>query len=164
MSLRREYRVDDDDLVFAGETRGYLDPHRNVPASLAARLIAMAGELTAGEDVAGAISNARIPGAPDDLPVTPLGHGALPRSLRVSYERMYALFAVAAFARATKPATFLAEDPPSDAEKRFGSVIGQAFHQGCSLADVALAADVPEDQIVAIGKRTIKRTGWLDRL
>jgi hypothetical protein len=153
-----------DDLLERWRDPVFNDPHRNVPASLAARLIAMAGELTAGENVAEAIANARIPGSPDDLPVMPLRHGALPRRLRVYYERMYALFAVAACARSTKPATFRPGDPPSDAEKRFGSVIGQAFHQGCSLPDVALAADIPEDQIVAIGKRTIKRTGWLDRL
>jgi hypothetical protein len=43
-------------------------------------------------------------------------------------------------------------------------VIGQAFHQGWPLADVAFAARIPADLIVAIGKRTIRRKGWLTRL
>jgi hypothetical protein len=59
---------------------------------------------------------------------------------------------------------FRLDEPPSDAERRFGAVLGQAFHQGCSLADVAFAATLPADQIIAIGKRTIRRTKWLERL
>jgi hypothetical protein len=54
--------------------------------------------------------------------------------------------------------------PPSDAEKDLGFVFGRAFHQGLSLADVVLAARLPADQIVAIGKRTIRRKNWLQRL
>jgi len=38
-----------------------------------------------------------------------------------------------------------------------------AFHQGWSLADVAFAAGIPADQIIAIGQRTIRREGWLER-
>jgi hypothetical protein len=52
----------------------------------------------------------------------------------------------------------------SATEKLLGSVFGQAFHQGLPLADVVLAAELPADQIVAIGKRTIRRTNWLKRL
>jgi hypothetical protein len=37
-------------------------------------------------------------------------------------------------------------------------------HQGCSLADIALATRLPPDQVVAIGKRTIRRTKWLSRI
>jgi hypothetical protein len=44
------------------------------------------------------------------------------------------------------------------------TAFGQAFHQGCQLADVALAAGLSNDQVVAIGKRTIRRTGWLKRI
>jgi hypothetical protein len=140
------------------------EPHRNVPVSLAGRLTEMADEITAGENVAEAVANARIPDAPDDLGVAPLRIGALPTGVRIFYERMHALLAVAATARSTKPAKFSLQNPPSDVEKRFGSALGQAFHQGCSLADVALAAALPEERIVAIGKRTIKRSAWLDHL
>ena len=139
------------------------DAHRNVPAGLAARLIDMADEIAADENIAEAIANAEIPGTPDDLVVRRLRHGALPRNLRIYYERMHALLAVASIARRTTPIGAF-EDDPTDAEKRLGSVLGQAFHQGCSLADVALAAGLPEEQTVAIGKRTIKRAGWLDHL
>ena len=140
------------------------NPHQQVPARLADRLTELADQLTAGENVTEAIAAARIPDAPDDIPATPLRIGALPTSLRIYYERLHALLAVAAIARHTDPATFGHEDPPTDAEKRFGSVLGQAFHEGCSLADVALAAGLPEAQVVAIGKRTIRRTNWLKQL
>jgi hypothetical protein len=140
------------------------DPHHNVPAALAARLTEMADEITAGENIAEAIANATIPDAPDDLLVTPLRHAALPRSLRIYYDRMYTLLTVAGSARITDPATFQLDSPPSDTEQRFGAVLGQAFHQGCQLADVALAAGLPPDQVVAIGKRTIRRTGWLKHI
>jgi hypothetical protein len=82
----------------------------------------------------------------------------------VYYERMHVLLAVAGLAKITNPAAFELTDRPSDAEKQFGAVLGQAFHQGCQLADVALAADLPPEQVVAIGKRTIRRTNWLKRL
>ena len=140
------------------------DPHRSVPVSLAARLTEMADEITAGENVTEAVAKARILDAPEDLGVAPLRIGALPTSVRIFYERMHALLAVAAVAGTTKPATFPLELPPSEAEKRFGTVLGQAFHEGCSLADVALAAALPEERVVAIGKRTIKRSGWLGHL
>ena len=139
------------------------DPHRDVAVSLAARLTGMADEITAGENVAEAVANARVPDAPEDLRIAPLRVGALPTNVRIFYERMHALLAVGAVARSARPATFPLEHPPSEAEKRFGSVLGQAFHQGCSLADVALAAALPEERVVAIGKRTIKRSGWLGR-
>jgi hypothetical protein len=80
------------------------------------------------------------------------------------YERMHVLFAVAGVAKDTNPTAFQLNDPPSDAEKQFGAVLGQAFHQGCQLADVAFAAELPPEQVVAIGKRTIRRTKWLEHL
>ena len=140
------------------------DIHRNVPASLAARLAELADELTSGENVVEAVADARLPDVPEELGVTPLRIGALPTSVRVFYERMHALLAVDAIARRTKPATFPLGNPPSEAEKRLGSVLGQAFHEGCPLADVALAAALPEQQVVAIGMRTIKRSAWLNHL
>jgi hypothetical protein len=81
----------------------------------------------------------------------------------IYYERMHVLLAVAHTARITRPATFALDGQPSEAERQFGAVLGQAFHQGCQLADIALAAGLPPDQVVAIGKRTIRRTDWLKR-
>jgi hypothetical protein len=108
---------------------------RNVPVFLLPRLSEMAGE----------------------VPDTPLGH-------RMYYERAYALLAVEAVSRSADPAVLGLDGPPSEAEKRLGRVLGQAFHQGLSLADVALAAQLPAGQVVAIGKRTIRGTKWLERL
>ena len=71
---------------------------------------------------------------------------------------------VASIAGRTDLAAIQLDQPPSADEKDLGTVFGQAFHQGCSLADVAFAADLPADQVVAIGKRTIRRTGWLKRI
>lgn len=68
-----------------------------------------------------------------DLPGTDLDH-------RIYYERVNALLVVAASAREWNPAAFNLDEPPSDTERRFGSTLGQAFHQGCSLADVSFAA------------------------
>lgn len=92
-----------------------------------------------------------------EVPDTHLGR-------RIYYERVHALLAVEGTARLTDLAALQPDGPPSDAEKHLGSVFGQAFHQGLSLADVVLAAQLPADQIVAIGKRTIRRTNWLKRL
>jgi len=61
-------------------------------------------------------------------------------------------------------AAFNLDEPASDAERRFGFVLGQAFHQGCSLADVSFAARLPSERVIAIGKRTIRRTKRLERL
>lgn len=82
----------------------------------------------------------------------------------IYYERLQVLLALASVARMTDPSTFPRDEPPSENEKQLGSVIGQAFHQGCNLADVALAAELAPDRVVEIGKRTIRRTGWLKRL
>jgi hypothetical protein len=149
---------------------GWTDPERQRPVGDTGRHeprhadAIVDAELEDPDPLAEAVANARLPDAPEDFGVTPLRIGALPTSVRVFYERMHALLAVQAIARSTKPATFVLENPPSDAEKRFGSALGQAFHEGCSLADVALAAALPEDRIVAIGARTIRRRAWLDHL
>jgi hypothetical protein len=96
--------------------------------------------------------------------VTPLRIGALPADLRSYHERLHALLAVPAIAVRSDPANLVPADAPSRAEVRLGEVLGQALHQGCSLADVALAAGLPDAQIVAIGKRTIRHTNWLTHL
>ena len=83
---------------------------------------------------------------------------------RIYYERVSVLIALAGLAMRTDPASFQFAEPPTDAERRLGLVIGQAFNEGCSLADVTLAGRIPSDLVIAIGKRTIRRTGWLRRL
>ncbi len=82
---------------------------------------------------------------------------------RIYYERACCLTTLAHAARRTDPASFRLDEPPANAERALGRVLGQAFHQGCSLTDVALAAGLPPDRVVAIGKRTIRRTSWLSR-
>jgi hypothetical protein len=75
---------------------------------------------------------------------------------RIYYERACCLIGLAYVAQRTDPAAFRLDEPPADAERDFGRVLGQAFHQGCSLTDIALAAGLPPDRVVAIGKRTIQ--------
>ena len=82
----------------------------------------------------------------------------------IYYEQMHVLLAIASVARRLNPPTLQPDEPPSDNEKELGSVIGQALRQGCGLGDVALAAELPPERIVEIGKRTIRRTNWLKRL
>ena len=92
-----------------------------------------------------------------EVPDTPTGR-------RIYYERVHCLLALASVARRTDPASVRLDQPPAEAERYLGRVLGQAFHQGCSLADAALATGLPPDRIVAIGKRTIRRTKWLSRV
>ena len=88
----------------------------------------------------------------------------LPRGVRIYYERLFSLLALAGIARRTNVAGIDTSRPPARDEKLLGQVIAQAFHQGCSLADIALASGLDPEQVVALGKRTIRRTKWLDRL
>jgi hypothetical protein len=81
--------------------------------------------------------------------------------LRIYYERVHCLILLASVARRTDPASFRLDEPPANAERDLGRALGQAFHQGCSLADIALATRLPPDRVVAIGKRTIRGTKWL---
>jgi hypothetical protein len=83
---------------------------------------------------------------------------------RIYYERAHCLLSLAFIAWRAGPATFELTEPPTPGERLLGSCIGQAFHQGCSLADVALATGLPAGQVIAIGKRTIRRTKWLSKL
>jgi hypothetical protein len=80
------------------------------------------------------------------------------------YERVHCLLVLASISRDTDPTSFLLNQPPTDAERELGIALGQAFHKGCSLVDIALASGLPPDQVVAIGKRTIRRTEWLTQL
>jgi hypothetical protein len=110
----------------------------NVPAFLLPRLAEMASEVAA------------------EVPDPHTG-------LRIYYKRVSCLIVLASVARSTDPASFRLDEPPANAERDLGRALGQAFHQGCSLADIALATRLPPDRVVAIGKRTIRRTKWLSR-
>ena len=125
-----------------------------VPAALAARLAEIAAELTAGEDVAEALDQWR----------QGRHFALLPSGMRIDYERLFSLLTLAALAGCTDAASFDHHEPPSEAETSLGRAIAQSFHQGCSLAEVALASRLDPTQVIAIGKRTIRRTKWLDRL
>jgi len=83
--------------------------------------------------------------------------------LRVYYERVSCLIVLAGVAPRTDPASFRLDEPPANAERDLGRALGQAFHQGCSLADMPLATRLPPDRVVAIGKRTIRGAKWLSR-
>ncbi len=108
---------------------------RQVPAFLPPRLAEMATE----------------------LPDTDVGR-------RIYYERIHCLLVLARIARRTDPGAFQLTEPPTDAERHLGTALGQAFHQGCSLADVAFATRLSAERVVAIGKRTIRHTKWLSRI
>jgi hypothetical protein len=55
-------------------------------------------------------------------------------------------------------------EPPTEAERELGHAIGSAFYHGCSLADIAFATGLPPEQVVAIGRRTLRRTKWLSHI
>lgn len=80
------------------------------------------------------------------------------------YARVHCLMKLASIAKEADPASFPPTGPPTHAERDLGHAIGEAFYHGCSVQDVALAIGLPADQIVAVGKRTIRRTGWLSRI
>jgi hypothetical protein len=113
----------------------FREEFHNVPAFMLPRLAKMATE----------------------VPNTHLG-------LRIYYELVHCLMVLAHIARRVDPASFRLTEPPTNAEQDLGLALGQAFHQGCSLADIALATGLPADRVVAIGKRTIRRTKWLSRI
>jgi hypothetical protein len=83
---------------------------------------------------------------------------------RIYYERVHCLVVLASIAKRTDPASFQLTESPTNHERDLGFALGQAFHQGCALADVALATGLPSDRVIAIGKRTIRRTEWLSRI
>jgi hypothetical protein len=66
--------------------------------------------------------------------------------------------------RSRSPIGVSACEAPADAEREFERVLGQAFHQGCSITDGALATGLPPDRVVAVGRRTIRGTKWLRRI
>jgi hypothetical protein len=115
----------------------------------------MANELTADEEVARALNDHRIPRASGNVPVFPQRTGGLPDSLTVYNERLGSLLAVAALTRTTDLASY---EPPRDTKAHVGYVLGQAIHQGCTLADIALAPGLPPERAVEIAKRTIPGT------
>jgi len=144
---RQSIRADPDALAGLAETEGVPDvlylwrtpvfgiKLERVPAFLVPRLAEMASE----------------------VPATDLGR-------RIYYERTHCLLVLASVYSDTDPAGFDLNEPPAGAERHLGEVLGQAFHQGCSVADIALAVGLPPDRVVVIGKRTIRGTGWLSRI
>jgi hypothetical protein len=139
----------------------FSNPYQHVSARLAARLTEMAEELMADPDVARVSADGGIPRARGNVPVFPQRVGGLPTSLIAYNERVQALVGVAATARDTDLANY---DPPADTKPYVGFVLGRAFSEGCSLADVAIAADLSVEDVIAVAKRTIPGTAWLDRL
>ncbi len=137
------------------------NPYEHVPPRLVARLTEMAEDIMADENVAQALADGRIPRATGNVPMFPQPISGLPASLVVYNERLRALVAVAAIAESTDLANY---DPPADTKSHVGFVLGQAFHQSCSLADVAIAAQLPAEHLIAIAKRTIPGTSWLEPL
>lgn len=137
------------------------NPYEHVPPRLAARLTEMAEETTADENVAQASADGRIRRATGNVPVFPQRTSGLPSSLLVYNQRIQALVAVAAVATATDLADY---DQPADTKSHVGAVLAHAFHQGCSLADIALAAGLRPEQVITIAKRTIPGTSWLQRI
>jgi hypothetical protein len=58
----------------------------------------------------------------------------------------------------------MAAESPSPAEQSLGQALSYAFYKECSLADIVLASGLSVEQVVAIGKRTIRRRKWLRKL
>jgi hypothetical protein len=85
------------------------------------------------------------------------------RGRRIYIDRMASLIQLT-FAEAYDAANFDLDMPPTDAERQFGASVGDALHQGNRLEDLALASGLSSERLVAIGKRTIRRRGWLRRL
>jgi hypothetical protein len=82
----------------------------------------------------------------------------------IYYARVQCLMKLASIANETDPASFQAAEPPTNAERDLGHAIGDAFYHGCSLQDIVLATGLPADQVVAVGKRTLRRTRWLSQI
>jgi hypothetical protein len=137
------------------------NPYEHITTQLGARLTEIAEEIIADETIAQAFADGRIPRATGNVPVFPQRISGLPDHLVDYNERLRALTAVATIANTTDLANY---DPTADTKPHVGFVLGQAFHQGCPLADVALAAGLPADQLIAIAKRTIPSAPWLDQL
>ena len=80
------------------------------------------------------------------------------------YARVHCLMKLASSIKETDPASFQPTEPPTAAERDLGHAIGDALYHGCSLDDIALATGLSADQVVAVGKRTLRRTNWLSRI
>jgi hypothetical protein len=137
------------------------NPYEHITPRLAARMTEIAEEIMADKTVAQALADGRIPRATGNAPVFPQHFSGLPTSLVAYNEQLRALAAVASIAHTTDLANYT---PPPDTKSHVGFVLGQAFHQGCTLADVALATGLPAEQVIAIAKRTIPGATWLDQL
>jgi hypothetical protein len=128
------------------------NPYQQVPCQLVSRLVEMAEEIKLDANVAVAQATNRIPRAVGNMPVFPQRIGGLPSNLLIYNERIQALVAVAALARATDLAS---SQSPGDAKSHVGFVFGRAFGLGCSTADIAIAAGLTPEQVVTIARGTI---------
>lgn len=84
-----------------------------------------------------------------------------PTRLIVYNERLRPLVRVAAL---TNAADLASCEPPSDTKSPVGHVLEQAFREECTLADIAIAASTPPEQLIKSLKRTIPGTSRLERL
>jgi hypothetical protein len=92
-----------------------------------------------------------------EVPGTSLGR-------KVYCHQAQCLTLLASAARRADVAAFRLAEPLSLAEQVLGSALSSAFYQECSLADIMLASGLSAGQVVAIGKRTIRRRKWLRKL
>jgi hypothetical protein len=77
------------------------------------------------------------------------------------YEQVHALWVVERVVAEADPNGFDLDAPPGPAERRFGMALAQAMHEGLSLDDIGAVAGTDRERLIAVGKRTIRRTGWL---
>jgi hypothetical protein len=85
-------------------------------------------------------------------------------NVTIYYHRAQCLAVLARAAQRADVAAFRFAEPPSPAEQHLGIALSNAFYQECSLADIMLASGLSAEQVVAIGKRTIRRRKWLRKL
>jgi hypothetical protein len=83
---------------------------------------------------------------------------------KIYSRRAQCLAVLASIARRTDVAAFGLAEPPSPAEQNLGRALSNAFYQECSLLDIMLASGLSAEQVVAIGKRAIRRRKWLRKL
>ena len=92
-----------------------------------------------------------------EVPGTSLGR-------KIYSRRAQCLAVLARSAQRTDLAAFRLAEPPSPAERHLGVALSHALNQECPLAHIMLASRLSAEQVVAIGKRTIRRRKWLRKL
>ena len=92
-----------------------------------------------------------------EVPDTSLGR-------KIYRHQAHCLAGVAYAAQHADVTAFGLAEPLSPAEQHLGFALRTAFYQECSLADIMLASGLSAEQVIAIGKRTIRRRKWLRKL